>query len=394
VFKPRVDAEHPRVRELEALGCPVTDLSRPGPEIVWDAAHSGLSRRLTRCAAPFLLARVVSRLRFRRPDIAIVSQGANFDGIHLARLCDRLGIPYMLVSQKASHLQWPTDQARPSIRRSHEGAVRSVFVSEHNRGLTGQQLNSDLANAVVLHNPVLAGAHGPLAWPEDDGGPTRLAFIARMWLLDKGQDLLFEVLARPRWRQRVVSLSLYGQGHNRQGLEDLARRLRLDNVSFYGHVEDVESIWRTHHGLVLASRSEGLPLVVQEAMACGRPPIVTDAGGLGQLVEDGVTGFVADSPSVAAIDSTLDRAWSRRHEWEAIGRRAAERVAAVRRERGPAPLADLALEQVAARRDNATASALRCEQEREHPLPAAASRGPSPSHGHSLVPTRSGSSVG
>jgi len=153
-------------------------------------------------------------------------------------------------------------------------------------------------------------------------------------------------LARPTWRERALEVSVYGTGLNREGLEGMVRRLKLDAVTFHGHVQDREEVWRDHHGLILTSRAEGSPLVVHEAMACGRVPIVTDAGGTGALVEDGVTGFVADGASVNAVDRALERAWARLSDWQAIGGRAGERLAELARARDPAPLAALALREL------------------------------------------------
>ena len=58
-------------------------------------------------------------------------------------------------------------------------------------------------------------------------------------------------------------------------------------------------IWAEHHALVLPSRFEGMPLVVVEAMLCGRPCIVTDVGGNAELIRDGINGFLAKAPTGA-----------------------------------------------------------------------------------------------
>jgi glycosyltransferase involved in cell wall biosynthesis len=339
VYKTRVDRRHARIRELTRRGCSVADLSRPGPDAFWHAANSPLAARIAR---PFHLAHAGPRLARPRPDLAIVSQGGNYDGTTFARLCQTLRLPYLLVSQKASPLYWPPDAARDTARAAHERARRSVFVSRHNVRLTRLQLDTDLPNAVVVHNPVLAGGDGPLPWP-DHGDGVRLACVGRMWVMEKGQDLLFDVLDSPRWRARDLTVDVYGQGLNLDGVGRLARRLGLANVAVHGHADDIEAVWREHHGLILTSRTEGLPLVIHEAMACGRVPIVTDAGGSAELVEDGVCGFVAEAPGVAAIDAALERAWAARADWPRIGREAARRLDVVRRERGRSPLADLAL---------------------------------------------------
>ncbi|HUO85076.1 MAG TPA: glycosyltransferase, partial [Thermoanaerobaculia bacterium] len=164
-------------------------------------------------------------------------------------------------------------------------------------------------------------------WPHE-GANIRLACIGRLNPLDKGQDLVLRVLGREKWRQRPLFVSFYGSGDKRAGLEGMARHLSLSSVAFEGFSKDPSSIWDRHHGLLLGSRCEGLPLVLVEAMLSGRVPLVTDAGGNGELIEDGVTGFLAAEPSADALDEALERAWQRRAEWRVIGRNAASAVRA------------------------------------------------------------------
>jgi glycosyltransferase involved in cell wall biosynthesis len=57
-------------------------------------------------------------------------------------------------------------------------------------------------------------------------------------------------------------------------------------------------------------------------MISGRVPIVTDIGGHREIIEDGVNGFIAADPTVEALDEALERAWSAREDWQAIGARA------------------------------------------------------------------------
>jgi glycosyltransferase involved in cell wall biosynthesis len=61
-------------------------------------------------------------------------------------------------------------------------------------------------------------------------------------------------------------------------------------------------------------------------MLCGRPCIVTDVAGNAELMEDNVSGFVAAAPRTKYLDEALERAWSRRSEWRAIGAAAAKSV--------------------------------------------------------------------
>jgi glycosyltransferase involved in cell wall biosynthesis len=119
-----------------------------------------------------------------------------------------------------------------------------------------------------------------------------------------------------------LSVSFFGAGCNRKALSELAQRLDLRNVDFPGFVSDVESIWKTHHALVLPSRTEGLPLALVEAMMCGRFGIVTNEGGTSEVVEEGRTGFIANAAKVDELDHAMERAWAAREEWESIGKAA------------------------------------------------------------------------
>jgi glycosyltransferase involved in cell wall biosynthesis len=328
VLKSNVESDHPRVGRLREIGCRVRDLDR------------GLAAPLDRRRRQMLVA--ATTLVARRPKLAVVCQGRNLDGAHLALLCGWLRIPYVVVSQKATEAQWPADAARPYLVRAFRRARRSVFVSTHNRWLTEQQIGAAIEHAVVLPNPVLAGRDGPLPWPSQNGD-LRLACVGRLFPSEKGQDILLNVLARERWRERPLHVSFYGEGVNRKGLEWLAGHLGIESVSFDGFSDDIEGIWRSHHALVLPSRAEGLPLTLLEAMSCGRVPIVTDVGGSAEVVEDAATGFVAPSATVDALDNALERAWEVRGDWPAIGEAASRRIAELVPEEPTSPLAALLL---------------------------------------------------
>ena len=66
-----------------------------------------------------------------------------------------------------------------------------------------------------------------------------------------------------------------------------------------------------------------------EAMLCHRFAIVTAVGGNAELVEEGVSGFVAEAPSVATLGAAMERAWVRRAEWRELGLAAGRRVRAL-----------------------------------------------------------------
>jgi len=259
------------------------------------------------------------------PDLAVVSQGANFDGLAYSDLCRISGRPYVIISQKASDNLWPPDRDRTAMRSAFQTALRCYFVSQHNLHLTEYQIGETLMNAEIACNPFLVSG-SPLPWPGNQDHSIKLACVARLETGEKGQDILLHVLARPLWRNRNLSVSFFGAGHNGEALRDLASRLALKKVDFPGFVSDVESIWKTHHALVLPSRTEGLPLALIEAMMCGRFGIVTNEGGSSEVVDEGRTGFIANAAKVDELDHAMERAWAVREEWESIGKAAGRAV--------------------------------------------------------------------
>jgi glycosyltransferase involved in cell wall biosynthesis len=68
-----------------------------------------------------------------------------------------------------------------------------------------------------------------------------------------------------------------------------------DHVRFAGHRDDVPDVIAAADVFLLASMVEGLPLVVLEAMAAGRPVVGTRVPGTSEVVEDGVTGRLVES---------------------------------------------------------------------------------------------------
>ncbi len=110
-------------------------------------------------------------------------------------------------------------------------------------------------------------------------GSQRLAvYVGRLDVLHKGLDLLLDALASaPSWR-----LLLVGPDHRggQAALEERARRLRVEpRVHFAGAVDaaGVCTALRGADAFVLASRWEGLPMALLEALACGVPAVVSPA---------------------------------------------------------------------------------------------------------------------
>ena len=323
VAKPNLPKAEPAIKRLYEAKCKLHDLAKFPllPKKLY-----GLFSLISRAAGlSWQLARLDVALRFSRPDLVILSQGGNWDGFLYAGVLRRLGIPYALICQKATELYWPSDWMRARCKAMYAEALGAYFVSHHNHRLTEEQMGMAIPNAEVVRNPFLTAWDAPLPWPVAEEG-LYLACVGRFFPMEKGQDMLLRVMALPKWRERNVRVSFFGAGDRAEGLQEMAAFLKLENVVFPGFVRRVGGIWDRHHALILPTRAEGLPLVVVETMLAGRIVITTDVAGSAEVCTDGVTGFLAEAPTVEAIDAAMERAWVARADWPRMAAAAAKHI--------------------------------------------------------------------
>lgn len=251
--------------------------------------------------------------------LVLVSQGGNFDGLIYAQACMESETPYTIVSHKAVDFYWPPTVYRTGMRTVMANALACYFVSQHNKRLTEEQFGIRLPNSQVIFNPVKSTDYIP--YPNSDG-TLQLCCIGRLFLDEKGQDILVRVLNQERWRDRPLKVAIIGSGRDEVVLKELVDLLGVRQISFHGQVNNIYEVWKQSHALVLPSRAEGLPLVIVEAMMAGRPVITTDVGGNKEFLEEGVTGFIGYAND-ESFEETLERAWQHREQWREMGKQAA-----------------------------------------------------------------------
>jgi glycosyltransferase involved in cell wall biosynthesis len=125
-----------------------------------------------------------------------------------------------------------------------------------------------------------------------------IGFVGRL-AEEKGPDRFLVLAAR-----LGVPAILFGDGPLRASLEATAP----STISFAGRVESMDAHWRRVGLLVISSRAEGLPLAALEAMAHGVPVAAFALGGLSELIEDRVNGFLAPPDDEAALEAAV-RHW-------------------------------------------------------------------------------------
>ena len=125
----------------------------------------------------------------------------------------------------------------------------------------------------------------------------------------KNHDLFLNALKKviEKTNQKVRAF-LIGDGQNRSHLEKLVTKLQLDeSVVFTSWIKDVEIPMAGVDIVALTSLNEGTPVSLIEAQAAGKPVVTTDVGGIGNVIQDGVTGLLSPSNNVDAFAENLEK---------------------------------------------------------------------------------------
>jgi glycosyltransferase involved in cell wall biosynthesis len=137
----------------------------------------------------------------------------------------------------------------------------------------------------------------------------------------------FRDLARRRPDARLV---IVGEGPQLGAIQARLRELEIGGgVRLLGLRSDVARLLSAADVSLLTSLSEGIPLTIIEAMAAGLPVVATRVGGVGEVVEDGVHGFLADPGDAAALAGHLLRLAADPALRAELGRRGRDRAFAI-----------------------------------------------------------------
>jgi glycosyltransferase involved in cell wall biosynthesis len=254
----------------------------------------------------------------RRPPVIFTAHGWAFTG-GVPKVKARL---YRFLERRAAHL-----------------ADAVICVSDHDRSLAVDAGIAERTRVLTIHNgmPDLPAADTkPAALEAAPGLPVTITMVARFGY-QKRQELLLKALGTLSGAQAPAGppgapwrLQLVGSGEREPEIRSLAEELRLaDRVEFPGARDDVPELLSASDLFVLTSRWEGLPRSIIEAMRAGLPVVASAVGGVGELVEDGRTGFLLDpdleeSSAAAELAGVLRRLLGSadlRHALGAAGRR-------------------------------------------------------------------------
>ena len=120
-------------------------------------------------------------------------------------------------------------------------------------------------------------------------------------------------------KNEPIKLTIFGDGRDKEELLIQKKDLQLDNVSFFGKVNNPFSFVKQADLFILSSRYEGFPNVLLEAGACGTYSLANNApGGINEIIQEGINGEIYDINDVEGFASKIKQILRKSHQKEQI----------------------------------------------------------------------------
>jgi glycosyltransferase involved in cell wall biosynthesis len=205
-------------------------------------------------------------------------------------------------------------------------ATRVICVCEAERRIAARigpaRRTRTVYNGIEPFDPVVPN---PLADRLAANGP--LLVSVSEFQPPKGVPSLIESMPLVLERVPEANLAIAGEGFMRPQIEAQIAALGLDQrVHLLGQLPDVSGLLAAADLFVSPSWSESFPYSVLEAMSVGAPIVATDVGGVGEAIEDGVTGRLVQAQNAAALATASVELLTNRARAAELGSAARARV--------------------------------------------------------------------
>lgn len=231
---------------------------------------------------------------------------------HVVATCRLLGGPSFTVTAHAKDIYRESVDAR-LFQATAAASAAIITVCEANRDwILAKLLNGDESKIRVVYNGLPLDGVGPGSGPR---APATILGVGRL-VEKKGFPILIDAIHRLRDSGRAVRCDIIGDGEDRSNIEAAISKWHVgDCVSLLGPLPRQEVIHRMQAATVLAApcltgvdgNRDALPTVLIEALACGLPSVSTPVGGIAEIIEHGIHGFIVPEQDAAALAAAIAR---------------------------------------------------------------------------------------
>ncbi|MEO0841440.1 MAG: glycosyltransferase family 4 protein [Cyanobacteria bacterium J06643_5] len=254
----------------------------------------------------------------KKEGVSLVHAHAPFAGSIISSLAGKLaGVPVIIHAHLQDSLSsnslirsyqnlmnyWTSRKCCDAIIAvSHQ--LKDVLISE---GLDSRKFHVVHNGTPINNHKIDLNIRNELNIPEDIPVVIHIGRLCK----SKAQHLLLQAAANLHQLGQEAVYLIVGKDLEQDGaylkyLQDLAQELGIDkSVHFLGHRADIPQLLALSDLLVLPSYTEGLPLVILEAMAAGLPVVATPVGGIPEVVIHQETGFLVPVEDVQALGDAI-----------------------------------------------------------------------------------------
>lgn len=269
-------------------------------------AGGGLVRHLA-----YLLEAVALARRLRRDPVAHIHAHFSTNAAAVAMLTRALGGPsYSFTVHGPAELFDPEGNSL-GLKAAHAGFVACISHFCRSQCMIFAPVEA-WDRLKIVHcgvSPADFASEPPKADLPAPNAHGRILFVARLSKL-KGGLVLLDAMAELVQHCPGADLVVIGDGEARPWMEEKARALGLsDKVHFLGFQsrDTVRAAMADADVFTLPSFAEGVPVVLMEAGASGKPVVASQVAGVSELVRDGETGFIVPPGDAAALADRLQR---------------------------------------------------------------------------------------
>lgn len=190
-------------------------------------------------------------------------------------------------------------------RLAAKWADKIICVSENDRKLALDYGVASADKLLTIHNgmPIISDALNDKKGKDDK--PVEFITVAR-FSEPKDHELLLRTIPRLNSYNDCI-FSFVGDGELLENTKSLCFQLNIEEkVHFLGPRQDVPDLLAGADAFVLTSNWEGLPRSIIEAMRAGLPVIASDVGGVSELIEEGVTGYLVPRGDAETLRARLE----------------------------------------------------------------------------------------
>ncbi len=300
-------------------------LKNAGIKILWipnkGRKKQGIVEKLQYKFSKIAAGRFLKNLPYAHFDHVIFNQGGfEITNIRLYKSSSQIK-SYSLLFHNYNESQHFSSSKNKRLKNWLMNARSNLFASGKIVNMLEKNLNIQIPNSSILFNPISFDMpFGPAPYPGPVNGNYIFIMLAALESWRKAQDQLIIAFSSAKWKERNWELHLYGEGRDKEMLEELILKNQLqDKVFLKGHTDDVEQVLLHAHVVLQATHMDAMPIAVVEALSMARPVLISNIGDMPQWLNG--NGWICENAFAGAIEKQLENAWQEKEKWEMMGKR-------------------------------------------------------------------------